>query len=48
MDTNYASLLQGIILHDNAYMEYLPDPVIPHHDLAHAAATHPALQTENC
>jgi urease accessory protein len=30
MDTNYASQLQEIALHDNAYLEYLPDPIIPH------------------
>jgi len=30
MDANYASQLQEIVLHDNAYLEYLPDPMIPH------------------
>jgi urease accessory protein len=30
MDANYASQLQEIVLHDNAYLEYLPDPLIPH------------------
>jgi urease accessory protein len=30
MDANYASQLQEIVLHDNAYLEYLPEPVIPH------------------
>jgi urease accessory protein len=30
MDANYAAQHQEIVLHDNAYLEYLPDPVIPH------------------
>jgi len=30
MDANYASQFQEIILHEDAYLEYLPDPVIPH------------------
>lgn len=30
MDANYASQVQEIVLHDNAYLEYLPDPMIPH------------------
>jgi len=30
MDANFAAQLQEIILHDNAYLEYLPDPTIPH------------------
>jgi urease accessory protein len=30
MDANFASQLQEIVLHDNAYLEYLPDPMIPH------------------
>jgi len=30
MDANYASQIQEVVLHDNAYLEYLPDPVIPH------------------
>ncbi len=29
MDANYASQVQEIILEDGAYLEYLPDPVIP-------------------
>ncbi len=33
MDANYAAQTQSIVLGENAYMEYLPDPVIPH---AHA------------
>jgi urease accessory protein len=39
MDANYASQLQEIVLHDNAYLEYLPEPTIPHRHtrfLAHA------------
>jgi len=30
MDANHASQKQEIVLHDNAYLEYLPDLVIPH------------------
>jgi urease accessory protein len=30
MDTNYASQFQEIVLRDEAYLEYLPDPIIPH------------------
>lgn len=30
MDANFAAQFQEIVLHDNAYLEYLPDPVIPH------------------
>ena len=30
MDANYASQIQEIVLHDGAYLEYLPDPLIPH------------------
>ncbi len=33
MDANYAAQTQNIVLGENAYLEYLPDPVIPH---AHA------------
>jgi urease accessory protein len=30
MDANYASQIQEIVLHEGAYLEYLPDPIIPH------------------
>jgi urease accessory protein len=30
MDANYAAQTQEIVLHENAYLEYLPDPLIPH------------------
>lgn len=30
MDANFASQVQQIVLEDGAYLEYLPDPVIPH------------------
>jgi len=30
MDANFAAQYQEIVLHDNAYLEYLPDPMIPH------------------
>jgi urease accessory protein len=30
MDSNYAAQTQSITLADNAYLEFLPDPIIPH------------------
>jgi urease accessory protein len=30
MDANFATQIQDIVLHDGAYLEYLPDPIIPH------------------
>jgi urease accessory protein len=30
MDANYAAQNQSIVMGENAYLEYLPDPVIPH------------------
>lgn len=30
MDANYATQTQDIVLHDGAYLEYMPDPMIPH------------------
>lgn len=30
MDANYASQTQSLVLHAYAYLEYLPDPIIPH------------------
>jgi len=30
MDANYASQTQEIVLHEGAYLEYLPDPIIPY------------------
>jgi urease accessory protein len=30
MDANYATQVQDIVLREGAYLEYLPDPVIPH------------------
>jgi urease accessory protein len=30
MDANYASQTQHLVLHENAYLEYLPEPVIPY------------------
>jgi urease accessory protein len=30
MDANFASQTQDIVLHAGAYLEYLPDPMIPH------------------
>jgi len=30
MDANYASQIQNITLHAGSYLEYVPDPIIPH------------------
>lgn len=30
MDANYATQTQSLVLGENAYLEYLPDPIIPH------------------
>lgn len=30
MDANYAAQMQSIVLSDDAYLEFLPDPLIPH------------------
>lgn len=40
MDANYAAQTQSIVLGENAYMEYLPDPVIPHAHARFVTATH--------
>jgi urease accessory protein len=40
MDANYASQLQHIILHDGAYLEYLPEPVIPYKHSRFVSRTH--------
>jgi len=40
MDANYAAQTQNIMLGENAYLEYLPDPVIPHAHARFITATH--------
>lgn len=30
MDANYASQIQDVVLEEGAYLEYMPDPIIPH------------------
>jgi urease accessory protein len=39
MDANYAAQTQTITLADNAYLEFLPDPVIPHRQARYASDT---------
>jgi len=39
MDANYAAQTQRIVLGENAYLEYLPDPIIPHAQARFAAFT---------
>ncbi|MCW2640058.1 MAG: urease accessory protein [Dactylosporangium sp.] len=43
MDANYASQSQHILLHDDAYLEYLPEPVIPYKHSRFVARTHICL-----
>jgi urease accessory protein len=43
MDANYASQIQRIVLHDEAYLEYLPEPVIPYRHSRYVAHTHICL-----
>jgi urease accessory protein len=40
MDANYAAQTQNIVLGENAYLEYLPDPVIPHAHARFLTTTH--------
>ncbi len=40
MDANYASQTQEIVLGEGAYLEYLPDPVIPYKNSRFASHTH--------
>jgi len=40
MDANYAAQTQNIVLGENAYLEYLPDPVIPHAHARFMTTTH--------
>jgi urease accessory protein len=39
MDANYASQTQAFALDDGAYLEYLPDPLIPHRQARFASET---------
>ncbi len=40
MDANYAAQTQSIVLGENAYLEYLPDPIIPHAHARFITTTH--------
>ncbi|MEO8340759.1 MAG: urease accessory protein UreD [Nitrospirota bacterium] len=40
MDANYAAQTQSIELGENAYLEYLPDPIIPHARARFITTTH--------
>ena len=39
MDANYATQAQAFVLDDGAYLEYLPDPLIPHRQARFASST---------
>jgi urease accessory protein len=43
MDANYAAQTQTFTLEDDAYLEYLPDPLIPHRQARFASGTTIAL-----
>ena len=43
MDANYAAQTQNIVLGENAYLEYLPDPIIPHAHARFITTTHVCL-----
>jgi urease accessory protein len=43
MDANYATQTQTFTLEDDAYLEYLPDPLIPHRQARFASSTTIAL-----
>src|SRR5579859_5236278 len=43
MDANYAAQLQEVVLHENAYLEYLPEAVIPHRRARFLARTSIAI-----
>ena len=48
MDANYASQVQQIVLADNAYLEYLPEPIIPYRHsrfITHTQVTQPESAT---
>jgi urease accessory protein len=40
MDANYATQIQNIVLGESAYLEYLPDPIIPHAHARFITSTH--------
>jgi urease accessory protein len=40
MDANYAAQTQHIVLGEHAYLEYLPDPIIPHAHARFITTTH--------
>ncbi len=43
MDANYASQVQSITLDDGAYLEFLPEPLIPHRKSRFASETRIAI-----
>lgn len=48
MDANYAAQVQDIVLADNAYLEYLPEPIIPYRNsrfITHTRITLPESAT---
>jgi len=45
MDANYAAQTQQIVLGDNAYLEYLPGPTIPHKHSRFITHTHVTLES---
>ena len=45
MDANYAAQTQNIVLDENAYLEYLPDPVIPHAHARFMTTTHVSVHS---
>ncbi|WP_392552569.1 urease accessory protein UreD [Orbus wheelerorum] len=40
MEANYATQFQNIIVEENGYLEYLPDPIIPHRNSRFITDTH--------
>jgi urease accessory protein len=45
MDANYATQTQTIVLADHAYLEYLPDIIIPHRHSRFISRTHVSIAT---
>jgi len=45
MDANYAAQTQNIVLGENAYLEYLPDPIIPHAHARFITTTHMSVHS---
>ena len=45
MDANYAAQTQSIMLGEHAYLEYLPDPIIPHAHARFMTTTHVSVHS---